>query len=59
MSTVKEQALQTIAELPDNATLNDIIYQLYVIEKIRQDRADIEAGNVLSFAEISSEVKNW
>ncbi len=59
MSTLKEQALQTIADLPENATLDDIIYQLYVIEKIRQGRADIAAGNVQTFAEISAEVKTW
>ena len=59
MSSLKEEALQAIAEINENATLDDIIYKLYVIEKIRQGRADIVAGNFLTSAQIHAEVKSW
>ncbi len=59
MASLKEEALQAIAEIKDDATLDDIIYKLYVIEKIRQGRADIVAGNLLTSAEIHAEVKSW
>jgi len=51
--------LQAIAELNDNAALDDIIYKLYVIEKIRQGRADIVAGNLLTSTDVLAEVKSW
>ena len=59
MASLKEEALQAIAELNDNATLDDIIYKLYVIEKIRQGRADIVAGNLLTSTDVHAEVKSW
>ena len=59
MPSLKEEALQAIAEISDNATLDDIIYKLYVVEKIRQGRADIVAGNLLTAAQVHAEVKSW
>lgn len=59
MASLKEEALQAIAEIKDDATLDDIIYKLYLIEKIRQGRADIITGNLLTSDEIDAEVKSW
>jgi hypothetical protein len=44
MQTAKQQAESVLRHLPDNCTLEDIQYHLYVSEKIGKGRKDIEDG---------------
>ena len=50
MVTAKQEVESLLAKLPDDCSLEDIQYHLYVIEKVRMglDRADKEGR---SFAE--------
>ena len=41
--SAKQEVEQLLAQLPDDATLEDIQYHLYVLEKIRRGRADVAA----------------
>ena len=52
MQTAKQEVQQLLDELPDDATLEDIQYHLYVKQKIAQGLADVAAGRVLSQDEI-------
>lgn len=36
MITVKEKAIKLISDLPDNIMIDDIMYKLYVIDKIKK-----------------------
>lgn len=36
MQTAKQDALNTIQQLPDNADTEEIIYRLYALENIRR-----------------------
>ncbi len=43
--TIKESVEKIINHLPDNATMDDVNYHLYVYEKIKQaDDSEIEFG---------------
>jgi hypothetical protein len=44
-ATAKQEVEQLLQQLPDNATLEDIQYHVYVLEKIKRGRADIAAGH--------------
>ena len=44
MPSAKDAARQIIEHLPDQATWYDIMYALYVKQKIEEGLADIEAG---------------
>jgi hypothetical protein len=59
MHTVKEEALNAITSLPDDATLEDIMYRLYVIDKINQGREAIKNGKTLTIEELKAEVQSW
>jgi predicted transcriptional regulator len=52
MSIAKEQAKKLLEQLPESATWDDIMYQLYVRAKITQGLRDIEQGNVVSHEEV-------
>lgn len=43
-ATAKQEVAQLLAQLPDDATLEDIQYHVYVLEKIKRGRADVAAG---------------
>lgn len=53
MPTPKEAARQSIGHLPDHATWDDIIYELYVKQKIEEGLKDAEEGRVISHEDVS------
>lgn len=52
MSSVKEQAKELIDLLPDQATWDDIMYELYVKKKINLALEAAEEGRVTSHDEV-------
>lgn len=52
MASAKDAARQLIEQLPDQATWDDIQYELYVKQKIEEGLADIAAGRVISHEEL-------
>ncbi|MBK9248193.1 MAG: hypothetical protein IPM69_08810 [Ignavibacteria bacterium] len=58
-TTIKEEALRAIAELPDTASMNEIMYRLYVIDSVLQGKKSAEAGSVTSSKDILSEIEQW
>lgn len=59
MQPAKQEALETIGKLPDDVDMNEIMYRLYVLNKIRSGREDIEAGRTLSHEELLREIVQW
>ncbi len=48
MNIVKEEAKKMIDRLPDNATWDDVMYELYVKKKIAAGLKAAEEGRVVS-----------
>lgn len=46
-ASIKADAIALIENLPDDCTLADIQYTLYVQQKIEEGLADVEAGKVI------------
>ena len=55
-ATAKEAARQILEHLPDQATWNDIMYELYVKQKMEEGLADIEAGRTIPHEELKTEI---
>ena len=47
VSSVKEQARQIIDHLPDEATWDDLMYQIYVRQSVAKGLADCQADRVM------------
>jgi len=47
-------AIETINNLPENASMEEIAEELQVMEAIRKGKEDIEAGRVKSHAEVEN-----
>ena len=59
MAHVKEQAIELIKSLPEDATLEDIHYHLYVREKVEHGLKAIDEGRVVSQEEAGKRVEGW
>ena len=56
MQSVKEMARVLIERLPDTATFDDLMYELYVRQKIEAGLKDAAEGRVLSHEEVVREL---
>jgi predicted transcriptional regulator len=56
VSLAKDEARRIIDNLPEEATWDDIMYQLYVKEKTDKSLAEIEQGKVLSHEEVRRKI---
>lgn len=57
--TPKQEAQKLLHSLPDDSTLEDIQYHLYVLEKIRRGKADITEGRSYSTEEAKQRLSPW
>jgi len=56
---VKEQVSETIARMPDEFELDDIIDKLIFLDKIEQGLKDSEEGRVYSEEEAAKKLEKW
>ena len=52
MSSVKEQAREVVDTLPEGVTWDDVMYAIYVRQKIEAGIKDGEEGNVVAQDEV-------
>lgn len=57
--SLKQEALESLRHLPDDADIDEIMYRLYVIDKLRKSREAIEKGEVISHEELKREIEQW
>jgi len=57
--TAKQEAIETIQRLPDNAPLDEIVYRLYVLNKVQQGMKDVNEGRGISSEELAHEIEQW
>ena len=57
--TLKQEALESLKYLPDNADIDEIMYRLYVIDKLRKSREAIEQGQVIAHDDFKREIAQW
>ena len=59
MATAKEEVRRLLEDLPDDSSLEDIQYHLYVHNKIDQGLNDAEEDNVVSQEEVKKRMDKW
>lgn len=56
MST-KEAVLDLVKKLPDDCSLDDIQYHLYVMQTIERGRAEVAQGKTVSHEQVKQELQ--
>jgi len=59
MSIVKDEAIRLIQSLPEDCSIEDIQYYLYVQQKVEHGLAAIKAGRFVSQEEVERRVAEW
>ena len=59
MSTAKNEVQQLLNMLPDDCSLEDIQYHLYVIEKVRNGLDVADTQGTLSQEEVEQRLGKW
>lgn len=59
MLTTKQEALKAIDQLPDDADMDEIMYRLYVLDKIRKGEEAVKQGETLTSEELRREIDAW
>ena len=52
MSTIKEQAKEIVEQLPEEATWDDLMYRIYVRQKIAAGEKDVAEGRTVTQEEV-------
>lgn len=59
MQPAKQEALKTIGKLPDDADMDEIMYRLFVLDKVRKGQKAVEDGRTITSKDLKSEIKTW
>lgn len=53
----KETVRELLDRLPDDCTLDDVLYHLYVIQTVGRGLDDVDAGRIIPHDEVSRELR--
>jgi hypothetical protein len=59
MSNVKQDVELLLNRLPDNVSVEDVQYHLYVLDKVRRGLEDARVNGTLSQEEVESRFSKW
>ena len=57
--TAKQEARSWLEKLPDNCSIEDIQYHLYVLEKVRSGLEDTRQNGTISQEDAESRLSKW
>jgi predicted transcriptional regulator len=59
VTIAKEEVIQLLDQLPEPIEIEELIYRLYMREKLAAAEADIAAGRTVSAEEVRAEAASW
>ncbi len=55
----REEVLRLVRELPEEVDVDELIYRLYLRQKLAAAEADVAAGRTLSVEEVRKQSQEW
>ena len=59
MQTAKQEVMELLKHLPDNSTLEDIQYHLYVRQKVQKGFHDVKEGRIVNQEDVEKRMGKW
>jgi len=59
METLKQQAIYAISGMPETVDIDEIMYKLYVIDKVRKGRQAIQEKDMIPTEHLKREIESW
>jgi hypothetical protein len=57
--TAKQNAIEALEQLPDDVSLEEIVYRLHLLNLACQGMHDVEAGRGISSEGLAREIEQW
>ncbi|MBN2034543.1 MAG: hypothetical protein JW836_14815 [Deltaproteobacteria bacterium] len=58
MESLKQEALEAISRMSDSSDIDDIMYRLYVIDRVRKGKEAVQKGSVVTTRELKKEMES-
>jgi len=59
MIAEKKEVIDILSEMPEKIDIEEFMYKLYVLEKIKNGISDSENGRIISSDELEEEINKW
>jgi hypothetical protein len=59
MQTLKKEAIRLISQMPEPVDIDEIMYRLYVIDKVRKGKDASSRGQTLSVEDLKKDIEKW
>jgi len=59
MQSIKEEAIKAISGMPEPVDIDEIMYRLYVIDKIRKGKDASAKGDTIPIDALKKEIEQW
>ncbi len=59
MKTAKEQVLELLRQIPEDSSLEDIQYHIYVRQKVEKGLEAAKEGRVVPHEEVVNRMRRW
>ena len=59
MMIAKQKVFELIEDLPDELDIDEIMYRLYVRQKLETAEKDVREGRIISHEEVVRETSKW
>ena len=59
MNTAKQDVQKLLQKLPEDCSVEDVQYHLYVLDKVRRGLEDARTSGTLSQEEVESRLSKW
>ncbi len=59
MQTIKEQVIESIKKLPDDANYDDIMESIYVQQMITKGIEQLDKGEFISHEDVKEKFREW
>ena len=57
MQRAKQTVKELLERLPDDCSLEDVLYHLYVLQTVERGRADVAAGRTITHEQVDRELR--
>jgi predicted transcriptional regulator len=59
MKSLKNESLAAISALPEDSSVDEIMYRVYVIDKIQKGLEAADNGKTLTIEEMEKDISSW
>ena len=59
MLAIKQEVLKVISQMPGDSDMDEIMYRLYVLDKIKKGQEAVAQAETLTSEQLKQEIDGW